>query len=311
MKTQKIICSILFLGISCMGLQAQNSKRVVILALDGMSVDGYQQANTPVMDALMEEGALSLKTRVVNPSVTLPNWTSHLTGSGPEQNGVVDNSWKVDSHTLEPVTQDAEGYYPSVFKVLKENVSDVKIGFYYEWGSLINSLNPKYMDEIKQIDVTATSHGVLGEMVYEFVEKNQDDPTVIFYICDDVDGSGHRHGWKSQEYYKAIEAADQNFGILIAKMKEAGLYEDTYFFILSDHGGINTGHGGVTLDEMNVPWGVRGPGIKQGLKITDANNTVNTATTILNIFDIKQPQQWVGQTLECIYSKRIPKTQKK
>lgn len=294
-----------------MELQAQNTKRVVILALDGMSVNGYHQASTPVMDALMDEGALSLKTRVVNPSITLPNWTSRLTGSGPEQHGVVDNSWTVDSRALLPLVEDAQGYYPSVFKILRENVNDVKIGFYYEWASLINSLNPKYMDEIKQIDKTETSHSELGAMVYEFIEKNQSNPTVVFYINDDVDGKGHGYGWKSEEYYKAIETADKNFGVLIAKMKEAGLYESTYFFILSDHGGVNTGHGGVTLDEMNVPWGIKGPGIAEGLEITDANNTVNTATTILNIFDIKQPQEWIGQTIECIYSKRVPKTQSK
>lgn len=311
MKNFKLFLTTLFIAINCMGLQAQNVKRVVILALDGMSVNGFEQANTPVMDALMSEGALSLTTRVVNPSVTLPNWTSHLTGSGPEQHGVVDNSWKVDSHTLSAVAKDADGYYPSIFKVLKDNVKDVKIGFYYEWGALINSLNPKYMDEVKQIDRTEVSHGQLGDMAYNFIETNQDNPTLLFYINDDVDGKGHGFSWISEEYYKAIETADKNFGVLIEKMKASGLYEDTYFFILSDHGGIKTGHGGVTHDEMIVPWGVKGPGIKEGFKITDANNTVNTATTILNIFDIKQPQTWIGQTLESIYSKRAPKTQYK
>ncbi len=304
MKKSKLFLlalSLLF-TISCTGGQQNDSmKRVVILALDGMSVDGYQKANTPVMDALMAEGSLSLATRVVNPSVTLPNWTSHLTGSGPEQHGVVDNSWKVDSHTLSPSAQDTEGYYPSVFKVLKENVKDVKIGFYYEWSPLLNAFNPKYMDDVQRIDRTEQSHAQLGDMAYNFIEANKNNPTVVFYLNDDVDGKGHSHSWGSEEYYKSIEAADKNFGVLIQKMKAAGLYEDTYFFVLSDHGGIGTGHGGVTHDEMFVPWGVKGPGIKAGLKINDANNTVNTATAVLNIFGIKQPQSWIGQSLDCIY----------
>ena len=48
----------------------------------------------------MAEGSLSLDTRVVMPSVTLPNWISHLCGSGPEQHGVVDNSWEISNFVL-------------------------------------------------------------------------------------------------------------------------------------------------------------------------------------------------------------------
>ena len=70
-------------------------KRIIMIALDGISVEGYQKAKTPNLDALMTEGSLSLTTRVVMPSVTLPNWTSHLTGSGPEQHRVVDNGWEI------------------------------------------------------------------------------------------------------------------------------------------------------------------------------------------------------------------------
>ena len=72
-------------------VNAPTAKRIVLISLDGICVDGYLKAKTPNLDALMAEGSLSLDTRVVMPSVTLPNWTSHLCGSGPEQHGVVDN----------------------------------------------------------------------------------------------------------------------------------------------------------------------------------------------------------------------------
>lgn len=57
------------------------AKRVVLICLDGICVDGFLKAKTPNLDGLLSEGVLSLQTRVVMPSVTLPNWTSHLTGS--------------------------------------------------------------------------------------------------------------------------------------------------------------------------------------------------------------------------------------
>ncbi len=100
-------------------VNAPASKRIVLISLDGICVDGFLKAKTPNLDVLMGEGALSLDTRVVMPSVTLPNWTSHLCGSGPEQHGVVDNSWEISKHVLPAIEKDSAGYYPSVFKVLK------------------------------------------------------------------------------------------------------------------------------------------------------------------------------------------------
>jgi len=37
------------------------------------------------------------------------------------------------------------------------------------------------------------------------------------------------------------------------------LYDETHFMFLTDHGGIEYGHGGVSTDEMVVPWGITGP----------------------------------------------------
>lgn len=69
-------------------VESKRAKRVLMISLDGICVEGFLKARTPRLDTLLAEGVLSLQTRVVMPSVTLPNWTSHLTGSGPEQNTV-------------------------------------------------------------------------------------------------------------------------------------------------------------------------------------------------------------------------------
>ena len=86
-----------------------NAKRIVMIGLDGISVNGYNTAKTPNFDKLMEDGVLSLTTRNVMPSVTLPNWTSHLTGSGPEQHGVLSNGWQKDKVTLPAIEKDKDG----------------------------------------------------------------------------------------------------------------------------------------------------------------------------------------------------------
>jgi len=272
------------------------TKRVVMIALDGVSVEGFVKAHTPHLDALMAEGALSLTTRVVMPSVTLPNWTSQLTGSGPEQHGVVDNGWEVNKFKLPAVTKDTEGYYPSVFSVLKEQMPQAKTAFYYNWINLIYPYNTKHLDEVSFLKDDGYIENY--NKAFDFIVKYKKDPTLVFLYSGHTDNAGHAHKWMSPGYIKSIEEADVQIGIFLDKLKKAGLYADTHFMFLSDHGGIEYGHGGVTVDEMDVPWGITGPKIKKGVKIEQANNTVNTATMILHLFGIKQPLAWTGQVVE-------------
>lgn len=275
------------------------AKRIVLLSLDGICVEGYRKANTPHLDMLMKEGALSLKTRVVMPSVTLPNWTSHLTGSGPEQHGVVDNSWEISKFVLPAIETDEKGYYPSVFKVLKEAIPSMKTAFYYNWINLFYPYNKQYLDEVSYLEQDAYIPNY--QKALAFLKANRNNPTLVFLYSVHTDHAGHKYQWMSPEYIRSIEEADVEIGKFIDRMKQEGMYDDTHFMFLSDHGGINYGHGGVSTDEMIVPWGITGPGIRKGFQIEEANNTVNTAATILHLFKVKQPLSWTGEVIKSIF----------
>ena len=155
MKYKFYSLTLALLLVAAVAQAAPKAKRVVAIALDGISVAGFQKARTPNLDALLAQGTLSLTTRVVMPSVTLPNWTSHLTGSGPEQHGVADNSWTLAKHKLPPVEQDQAGYYPSVFKVLKDQLPECKTAFYYNWINLFYPYNRTYLDEVSYLEKDA------------------------------------------------------------------------------------------------------------------------------------------------------------
>ena len=275
------------------------AKRILLISLDGICVEGFQKANTPNLDTLLVKGSLSIKTRVVMPSITLPNWTSHLTGSGPEQHGVVDNKWVISNFKLPAIETDSDGYYPSVFKVLKDNLSNMKTAFYYNWAELINPYNKKYFDEIGFLE----NDGYVPnyEKAFKFLVANRNNPTLVFLYTVHTDHAGHKYKWMSPEYIRSIEEADVEIGKLLDKLKKEDLYDDTHFMFLSDHGGIEKGHGGVTTHEMIVPWGITGPGIKQGFTIEEANNTVKTASLILSLFNVKQPDCWTGEVPTFIF----------
>ena len=263
-------------------VNAPTAKRIVLISLDGICVDGYLKAKTPNLDALMAEGSLSLDTRVVMPSVTLPNWTSHLCGSGPEQHGVVDNSWEISKFVLPAIETDSKGYYPSVFKVLKEALPQAKTAFYYNWINLFYPYNKQYLDEVSYLEEDAYVPNY--EKALSFLMENRKNPTLVFLYSVHTDHAGHKHKWMSPEYIQSIEEADVEIGKFIEKMKQEGLYKDTHFMFLTDHGGINYGHGGVSTDEMIVPWGIAGPGIM-----------------ILHLFKVKQPLSWTGEVIETIF----------
>lgn len=279
--------------------KTRKAKRIVLLSLDGISVPGFQKAKTPNLDALLAEGVLSVKTRVVMPSVTLPNWTSHLTGSGPEQHGVVDNTWMLDKFKLPATETDSEGYYPSVFKVLKDAIPEAKTAFYYNWMNLIYPYNKRYLDEVSFLEKDAYVPNY--EKAFSFLQANRKSPTLVFLYTVHTDHAGHKYGWMSPEFIRSIEEVDVEIGKLIDKMKRENLYDDTHFMFLSDHGGIGKGHGGVSVDEMIVPWGIKGPDVLRGVTMSEANNTVNTATVILKLFGVEQPSYWVGEVPYTIF----------
>ena len=277
----------------------RRAKHVVLISLDGICVAGFRQAKTPHLDTLLSEGVLSTETRVVMPSVTLPNWTSHLTGSGPEQHGVANNAWTVDKYKLPAIEKDVDGYYPSVFSVLKQAIPQAKTAFYYNWGPLINPYNRQYLDEISYLEKDAYIENY--EKAFNFLVENRETPTLVFLYSVHTDHAGHKYKWMSSEYIRSIEEADVEIGKFLDKMKQEGLYEDTHFMFLTDHGGIEYGHGGLSTDEMIVPWGITGPKIKKKMKMEEPNNTVNTASVILHLFRVEQPAGWTGEVPKSIF----------
>jgi len=281
------------------GPKGPRAKRVLIMSFDGIRVDALQQAKTPNIDALIKEGCFSMDTRDVMPSITLPNYTSHLLGAGPEAHGVVDNGWTFDNHSLPAIACDEDGYFPSVFTVLKENVPGIKTAYFYDWPNLMYPHNPKSFDKTMLVD--EANYPDLWASAFDFIKENADSPQMIFLYTVHTDEVGHTHAWMSPEYIASIEECDIQIGKIVENLKAAGLYEDTHIMFISDHGGVGRGHGGCTVEEMNVPWVIKGPGIKKEFIITEPNNTVNTASTVLRLFGVRQPLCWTGEVPMSIF----------
>ena len=97
---------------------------------------------------------------------------------------------------------------------------------------------------------------------------------------------------------------DNNLKQILNAVEEAGIMDETVIIVTSDHGGINKGHGGMTMDEMERPVVFYGKNIKKNFQITDYTMVYDIAPTIGYMFNVEPLQVWTGRPILSIFEKR-------
>jgi predicted AlkP superfamily pyrophosphatase or phosphodiesterase len=147
------------------------------------------------------------------------------------------------------------------------------------------------MDLLENVKGSPNTARRAGEVIL------QKKPTFLFVHFDDVDHAGHSSGWKSSQYMQAVEEVDGLIGNLLAALTEAGIREQTVVIMTADHGGKGKSHGEPTMEEIEIPVIVAGPGIKRGHEIKSPVNTYDTAATVAALFRLKPPQAWIAKPI--------------
>jgi arylsulfatase A-like enzyme len=98
-----------------------------------------------------------------------------------------------------------------------------------------------------------------------------------------------------------MEQLDSWLGEIIAAIKEAGIYDDSIIVVTSDHGGINTSHGGRSLMEMDTPFIVAGKNIRKAGDLNQYMMQYDTAHTLAEMFGLEIPEVWRGKSLSQIF----------
>lgn len=272
--------------------QGPIAKHVIMIGLDAFSSRGLQKAATPAMNQLIAEGALAPYARCVLPTVSTPNWTSMLTGVDPVQHGIYDNSWERDRRQWDPVLTGQEDVYPSVLSWIKDQRPDAKMHFFYEWDGLSRMFEMSIVDKKFRSEKGVE---VFDEAVKSFFE---DKPDFLFIGIDETDAAGHKYGHDTQGYYDAISFYDQKIGEFIARIKEEGLVDETAILITGDHGGINFGHGGRTLYEIEIPIILYGKGITPGKVLEHPYYIYDVAPTLAYWLGVVPPEATIGRVME-------------
>ena len=85
-------------------------------------------------------------------------------------------------------------------------------------------------------------------------------------------------------------------------VREAGIMDDTVVILTADHGCIETGHGGKTMNEMQTPIVFYGKNVKKGFKIPESTMVYDIAGTIAYLLDVPQPQVWIARPIMSAFS---------
>jgi arylsulfatase A-like enzyme len=288
------LLSALFLSV---GVAAPKVDHVLVIGCDGFGSLGFTGSNAPVLHKMMREGAYTLRARGVMPTSSSPNWASMIMGAGPEQHGVTSNDWQTNKFDIAPTARGTAGIFPTIFGVVREQMPNAVIGCVHDWegfGRLLEPKAPNVLEHVKGSPAAARrAIEVIGEK----------KPTLMFVHFDDVDHAGHDRGWKTPEYFAAIEQVDQLIGDLLAALTAAGIRERTVVFMTADHGGRGKSHGGPTMEEIEIPWIVYGQGVAVGHEIKSAVNTYDLAPTIAWLLGVKAPAAWIGKPVTEAFKK--------
>ncbi len=261
---------------------------MVVIGVDGLSPDGVRKAQAPNLKRLMQSGAWTLKARGVMPTSSSPNWASMIMGAGPEQHGVTSNDWDTNKFQIAPLELGKGGMFPTIFGVLRDQRPKSVSCVFHDWGGYGR------LFERAEVNFIEDSDGPTNAVRHAVAYWKEKKPSFTFIHMDHVDHAGHHDGHGSPAYYASVEVADTLIGEALHGLKAAGM-QDTYVLVTADHGGIGKGHGGATMAELEIPWILHGPRVRNGYEIQNPVNTYDTAATIAHVFKLRAPKVWIAK----------------
>ena len=267
------------------------AKHVVMIGVDGMAAHEFDKAqNIPNMRWMMKNGSYTLKKRSVLPSASAINWASMFMGGGTEMTGYT--QWNSRTPEIPSLATNERGIFPTIYSVLREQYPKIKTGLTFDWDGVGYVTDTAAVDFVKFEKGEAYEPEVTIVPGIEYLKKVKPDFMTIY--IGGLDETGHSLGWYTPEYNAMLGRVDNAIGSIMQAVKDAGFYDDTIFIVTSDHGGIDKGHGGKTLEELETPFIVCGKNIKSGYTIKEGMMQFDVAATIAYIFKAKRPSCWRG-----------------
>jgi hypothetical protein len=266
------------------------TRNVVVVSIDGLRPDAIARYRPPTLGRLLREGSYTLSATTILPSKTLPSHTSMLTGQPPERHGVLwNNVATADADRIE---------LPNIFSVARTHG--------YSTAAFFSKAKFQPLQVRGTLDYAQAPGGWFGRWSSERTVKDvtryfeDAQPNVLFVHMTDPDAAGHRDGWMTPEYGRAVLAADAALGRLMAVAERA--YGSHFSLIVTaDHGGHGNDHGSNDPQDVTIPWITWGQGVKPGALAPESVTTMDTAATVVWLLGLQKPADWAGEPVMQAY----------
>jgi predicted AlkP superfamily pyrophosphatase or phosphodiesterase len=245
------------------------TKKAVFIIVDGIPSDVIKKLDPPNFKKIATAGGFA--NAIVGgeksgysetPTISAVGYNSVLTGTWVNKHNVWDNDIKAPNYN-----------YPTIFRLLKSQSPEKKIGIFSSWQDNRTKLVGEGMSETDSIqfdhkfdglelDTINYPHDAKRNFMHRIDEKVTDEaaksirtdaPDLSWVYLEYTDDIGHNHG-DSPEFYKAIDYADQQVGRIwnAIEYRQQNFNEDWLIIITTDHGRdslTGRGHGGQSARE--------------------------------------------------------------
>lgn len=234
MKTKLFSMAVLM---SCF-LGAQ-TKKVLFIGIDGCRADVMMSSNIPNIQSLVNQSIYSIDGLCAATTWSGNGWSTMLTGVWHTKHNVQDNNFTSPNYINYPdfLTR-AETYNPNLRTISLAN-----------WAPINDKI-------VKSADVKSNLGSDLAVKNAAVNAMQNDNPDILFVDFDDVDHAGHSYGFAGTvpQYVSSIQTTDSYIGEIVSAMKSRPTYssEDWLVVLTTDHGAVQSAHGGGNLSERNI-----------------------------------------------------------
>lgn len=215
------------------------TKKVLFIGIDGCRADVMMSSNIPNIQNLVSKSIYSLDGLCAATTWSGNGWSTMLTGVWHTKHNIQDNSFTNPNYVN----------YPDFLTRAETYNSNLRTISLASWAPINDQI-------VQNADIQSNFTSDVAVKNAAVNALQSDNPDILFIDFDDVDHAGHSYGFSSSvpQYVSAIQQTDAYVGEIVNAMKNRATYnnEDWLVVLTTDHGAVESAHGGGNLSERNI-----------------------------------------------------------